>query len=649
MVVFSDTKMSSRLKHTRPFYKPRFLISLLLTLCLLNTFSASSYASFDYSTITQDQPSFLPVDEAFKFDNNITQFGIQVRWEIADEYYLYQSKIEFKSLENNAVIGAPEYSDLGIEEEDPYFGITRVVYNTLQVDLPLALKEGQSDSEIQVTYQGCAVAGLCYPPQKRTILWMPSEDNAANSSNSNVASSETSNNAMLDLAKSTNKTNLNAGDASSIFNFMSDSSLAALIAIFFVLGLGLTFTPCVLPMVPIVTSIVAGPGGKDLGFAKSFSLALSYVLGMALTYASLGLAMGLLGAGANLQAAMQSPPVLITFAIVFVALALSMFGLYELQLPSFIRDKLEGESRKLSGGKLLSVFFIGALSAILVSPCVSAPLAGALLYISTSGDPLIGFASLLSLGLGMGVPLILVAVGGAKFLPKTGSWMNTSKFLFGVLLLAVAIWLIARIIPEPVSLGLWALLGLATAVFMGAFEPAISGAQKLVKTIAVAIFLVAGIWFVGAFTGAGDPLRPLEKLTNSASGANSSVAEKINFKIVTGLDELEKELIAANASGKKAFVDVYADWCISCVMMERNVFPQPEIRSLLDQFYLIKADVTDNTVGNLALLEQFKLFGPPSYLFFDRDGKELSQQRIVGEISQSSFKDRLESALAAKQ
>lgn len=648
MVVFFNTKMSSRLKHTRTFYQPRFLISLLLTPCLLNTFSANSHASFDYSTITQDQPSFLPVDEAFIFDNNITQSGIQVRWEIADEYYLYQSKIEFKSLDNNAVIGTPSYSDLGIEEEDPYFGITRVVYNTLQVDLPLALKEGQSDSEIQVTYQGCAVAGLCYPPQKRTILWMPSEDNAASPSNTHVASSETSNNASSDATKSTNKTSLNAGDASSIFNFMSDSSLAALIAIFFVLGLGLTFTPCVLPMVPIVTSIVAGPGGKDLGFAKSFSLALSYVLGMALTYASLGLAMGVLGAGANLQASMQSPPVLITFAIVFVALALSMFGLYELQLPSFIRDKLEGESRKLSGGKLLSVFFIGALSAILVSPCVSAPLAGALLYISTSGDPLIGFASLLSLGLGMGVPLILVAVGGAKFLPKTGNWMNTSKFLFGVLLLAVAIWLIARIIPEPVSLALWALLGLATAVFMGAFEPAVSGAQKLVKTIAIAIFLVAGIWFVGAFTGAGDPLRPLEKLTNSASGANSSVAEKINFKIVTNLDELEKELIAANASGKKAFVDVYADWCISCVMMERNVFPQPEIRSLLNQFYLIKADVTENTVGNLALLEQFKLFGPPSYLFFDQDGKELSQQRVVGEISQSSFKDRLESALAAK-
>lgn len=647
MVVFFNTKMSSRLKHARTFYQQRFLISLLFTLCLLNTFSANSHASFDYSTITQDQPSFLPVDEAFIFDNNITQSGIQVRWEIADDYYLYQSKIELKSLDNNAIIGTPSYSDLGIEEEDPYFGITRVVYNTLQVDLPLTLKEGQSDSEIQVTYQGCAVAGLCYPPQKRTILWMPSEDNAANPSNTNVASSETSNNAASDATKSTNKTSLNAGDASSIFNFMSDSSLAALIAIFFVLGLGLTFTPCVLPMVPIVTSIVAGPGAKDLGFAKSFSLALSYVLGMALTYASLGLAMGLLGAGANLQAAMQSPPVLIIFAIVFVALALSMFGLYELQLPSFVRDKLEGESRKLSGGKLLSVFFIGALSAILVSPCVSAPLAGALLYISTSGDPLIGFASLLSLGLGMGVPLILVAVGGAKFLPKTGNWMNTSKFLFGVLLLAVAIWLIARIIPEPVSLALWALLSLATAVFMGAFEPAVSGVQKLVKTIAVAIFLVAGIWFVGAFTGAGDPLRPLEKLTNSASSANSSVAEKINFKIVTNLDELEKELIAANAFGKKAFVDVYADWCISCVMMERNVFPQPEIRSLLGQFYLIKADVTENTVGNLALLEQFKLFGPPSYLFFDQDGKELSQQRIVGEISQSSFKDRLESALAA--
>ena len=561
---------------------------------------------------------------------------------------MYQSKIELKSLDNNATLGTPAYSDIGIEEEDPYFGITRVVYNALEVEVPLSLKDGQSEAEIQVIYQGCAVAGLCYPPQKRNILWIPSQ------SRTNSAVIRDDGNQTTDKAnpvvtvRELKEPKLDAGDASSIFNFMSDSSLTALIAIFFLLGLGLTFTPCVLPMVPIVTSIVAGPGGKDQGFGKSFSLALSYVLGMALTYASLGLAMGVLGAGANLQAAMQSPAVLISFALVFVALALSMFGLYELQLPAFIRDKLEGESRKLSGGKLLSVFFIGALSAILVSPCVSAPLAGALLYISTSGDPVVGFASLLSLGLGMGVPLILVAVGGAKFLPKTGNWMNTSKFLFGVLLLAVAIWLIARIIPEPVALLLWALLGLATSVFMGAFEAAISGVQKLVKTIAIAIFLVSAIWFVGAFTGAGDPMRPLEKLTNTGSSDYRSATDKIDFEIVTNLDELQQQLTAANAAGKKSFVDVYADWCISCVVMERNVFPQAEIRSLLDEFYLIKADVTDNSEGNLALLERFKLFGPPSYLFFDQDGKELSEQRIIGEISQASFKQRLENALAAE-
>lgn len=298
-------------------------------------------------------------------------------------------------------------------------------------------------------------------------------------------------------------------DASSIFDFMNSSSIFTLVAIFFALGLGLTFTPCVLPMIPIVTTIVAGPGAKQQGFVRSFSLALSYVLGMAITYALLGLAMGLLGAEANLQAAMQSPPVLIFFALIFVALAASMFGFYELQLPSFIREKLDLESRKLSGGKLLSVFAIGSLSAILVSPCVSAPLAGALLYISTSSDSFVGFFSLLSLGLGMGAPLILVAVGGARYLPKAGSWMDTSKFLFGVLLLGVAIWLISRIIPGHVSLLLFSLLGLTTAVFMGAFEQAISPSQKLVKTMALSVFIVSVMWFVGSITGAGDPLNPL--------------------------------------------------------------------------------------------------------------------------------------------
>jgi len=396
-------------------------------------------------------------------------------------------------------------------------------------------------------------------------------------------------------------------------------------------------------MIPIITTIVAGPNKDRSSFGKNLTLALSYVLGMSLTYAALGLTVGLLGAGANLQAAMQSPAVLITFATVFVLLACSMFGLYELQLPSFMRDKLENKSQSLKGGTIFSVFLIGALSAILVSPCVSAPLAGALIYISASGDAVLGFSALLSLGLGMGVPLILVATGGARFLPKSGAWLNITKALFGVLLLAVAIWLISRIIPGSLSLALWATLALGVGVYLLVTKVTSNASKVLTKSLGGLALMVSAIWMLGAFSGASNPLSPLEKLTLKPDTHN---ATELKFHTIRSLPELESALASAQASGKKAFLDIYADWCISCIIMEREVFPLNNIAPKLNQFYLIKADVTKNDKSNIELLEHFELFGPPSYLFFDDNGQEIRSLRIAGEISEHAFELRLQSALS---
>ena len=636
---------TSNIQRLAPLWKQkskRLAIAALLT--IFGAMATGAQAAFNFGDSAQQEPTFLPVDQAFVFSSEITPKGLLLHWKITDGYYLYQSKISLTSSDDLAQLGEPSFSDLGIEEEDPYFGTTRVVYKELTVDLPVTLKPGATDSEIAVKYQGCATAGLCYPPKTQTILFIPGGEAAPAKELQSAAS----------LIKATEKDatpakNIDSEDASSIFAFMQTSSIPTLIGIFFLLGLGLTFTPCVLPMIPIITSIVAGPNATKQSNARNFFLALAYVMGMALTYAALGLTVGMLGAGANLQAAMQSPMVLTFFALIFIVLACAMFGMFDLQLPAFLRDKLQNTSSHYSGGTFISVFIIGALSALLVSPCVSAPLAGALLYISASGDAVLGFASLLSLGIGMGVPLILVAVGGARFLPKTGSWMNTSKFIFGILLLSVAIWLLGRIIPGHLGLALWALLALACAVYMGAFEAAASGAQKLKKSAALAIFLLAAIWLVGAISGASDPFNPLQHLKSGSNQTQGPSAQKLDFTKVYSLEELDNALAQAQAKNQMAFVDIYADWCISCIIMEREVFVQPDVRALMTQFHLIKVDVTKNSEDNIQLLQQLELFGPPSYLFYKPNKTEVKDLRIVGEISKEGFVNRLQAALNVPQ
>ena len=612
---------------------------------LIMALSSSSYAlgtDERFGGLVQSEPDFLKVDQAFQFTSEIEAQGLRLNWKIADQYYLYKERFKFRASSNGVTLGEGEFSTQGKLKKDPYFGDVHVIHDDLSIFLPIAIHDGASEAEVRVTYQGCAEAGLCYPPKHQNVLFMSSEEAAIKP----AISSSTPAPAPVAPIKTSNSEN-NLENASGVFSFIQNSSLSTIVGIFFLLGLGLTFTPCVFPMIPIITSIIAGQEKPTI--TKSFILSSAYVLGMAITYASAGVLTGLLGAGANIQAALQDPILLSVFASIFVALALSMFGLYELQLPAFIRDRLNNTSQNLNGGHITSVFVIGALSALIVSPCVSAPLAGALLYISATADAVVGGASLFALGLGMGMPLILIAVGGGKFFPKAGKWMDAVKAVFGVMLIAVAIWLLSRFVSAQLSLLLWAILIGASASQMGAFDAAQAGWPRVVKGLALLLSLYAAMLLIGAATGAHNPLKPLEKLTNASQdllNTNSALRPSTQFHTIYSSNELEQALKKPMASNNPTLVDFYADWCISCKVMEDQVFPMPEISQKMAQFNLLKADVTANSQDNQNLMESFGLFGPPSILFFDASGEELEELRIVGEVTSQDFDRRLSAALA---
>ena len=611
------------------------LICLVFSFDLLASGGASLASYTGQSTASTSQNEFLKVDEAFRFNATPQKDGLKLSWEIADDYYLYKERFKFRVSDKEKAplvkLGTPIFSAPGKPKQDDYFGLVHVHHKHLEVFLPVSLSENLEDAEIKITYQGCAEAGLCYPPKHQKVLFVKQTSGALSSPITTTPN------------KSPTEANNNLESSAGVFSFIQNNNLAVIVGIFFLLGIGLTFTPCVFPMIPIITSIIAGQ--KKPTASKSFMLSFAYVLGMAVTYSAAGVLTGLLGAGANVQAALQDPILLSVFAAIFVLLALAMFGLYELQLPAFLRDRLNSTSQNISGGHITSVFFIGALSALIVSPCVSAPLAGALIYISATGDALIGGLSLFALGLGMGVPLIIIAVGGGKLLPKAGPWMDKVKYTFGVMLIAVAIWLLSRFIAPSASLLLWSLLCGLTASQMGAFDAAKPGMERLTKGLGLFLALYAALLLVGSLSGAEDPLKPLESLTSTNTNSTQNT-EKLPFNTVFNNKELNQHLAQAREDKRPVLVDFYADWCISCIVMEREIFPLPHIKSKLDQFYLIKADVTDNSEENKQLLDRFGLFGPPSILLFDKTGEEIKSLRIVGEIDTEGFSKHLNNALA---
>jgi len=631
----------------RSLYRALSALLLLAGVALSAVAQAADAWSFD-------EPEILPVEEAFLLSAEAAPDGaLLARWEMPDGYYLYRHRFAFKTRPLSGdgpagvVLGEPEIPP-GKTKIDEYFGEVEVYYHEARARVPV--QSGGGLVEVGISYQGCADAGLCYPPQTD---WIPVRLAAAGGGSAAppaATGAQSQPRTAADDGAGAAAAMVPETEERQLASLLSSGSLWQVLPWFLLLGVGLAFTPCVLPMVPILSSIIVGES-EGLTRRRAFTLSLAYVLGMAMTYAALGVLVGLFGASLNLQAALQSAPVLVFFAAVFVALSLSMFGFYELQLPQRWQSGLNDLGQRVGGGKHASVWVMGALSSLVVSPCVSAPLAGSLIYISTTGDAVLGGAALLALGLGMGVPLLLIGASGGHLLPRAGAWMNAVKAVFGVLLLAVAIWLLERVLPASLTLALWATLVIASGVYLGALDMAPrQGWGQLWKAGGVCALAYGLLLLIGAASGADDPLKPLARLTAPAAGAvaggGAVTAEQPAWVRVDGVGQLDAALASARRQGQPVVVDLYADWCISCKVMERSVFPQPEVADKLARFALVKLDVTDNDADDQALLKQYDLYGPPAMLFFAPDGSEMSEFRIRSEVGTDALSAHLGAALA---
>jgi len=626
-----------------------FVLSIALLFCIASpaTLSGAEYQKVDLDQLLSGGPTFLKVDEAFRMDAVIDGEGrVHAFWQMPDGYYLYQHRFDLELREDSPwSLGEMEISE-GKHKVDEYFGEVVVHYHDADVKAQLSNTSiSSTEIEVGVSYQGCADAGLCYPPETKWVTLATAGLAPALFSAGAVVAADSSTAATPQTAGSLQTAGALQTEERRLASMLSTDSIWMSILFFFLAGIGLAFTPCVLPMVPILSSIIVGQG-EDIARSRAFTLSLAYVLGMALTYAFVGVLMGYFGASMNLQAALQSPPLLIFFALVFVALSFSMFGFYELQLPRVLQDRLNSASQGQSGGKFTGVFVMGSLSSLVVSPCVSAPLAGALIYISQSEDAVLGGAVLLALGLGMGVPLMIIGSSGGHLLPRAGKWMDGVKAVFGVGLLAVAVWLLERILPGSVTLVLWAALAIGSGVYLGAldFSPR-SGWGQLWKACGAFAFIYGILLLIGASSGAVNPLRPLTHMSGSAVQGAAVHKEQL-FVDVNNLDELDKQLRIASAAGKPVFFDFYADWCISCKVMEREVFPDAKVSRLLAQFHLVRADVTEYVDAHKEMLSHYDLPGPPSMIFYSAAGEELTELRISGEMDAPDFGRHLEYILS---
>lgn len=576
---------------------------------------------------------FLEADDAFEFSAEGEAQRIVARWRIAEGYYLYRDKFKFELKNAAGITLGPAQFPPGKIKADPNFGNTEVYHNAVDIILPLQRGAGGASSAapltLQVQYQGCAEAGFCYPPITKSVaLTLP------------AAGAETSP-PSLDAPA-------NLSEQDRLARLLTRGNLPLALLIFFGLGILLAFTPCVFPTIPILSSIIVGQGAEQ-DTRRAFILSLVYVLAMAVTYTIAGVVAGLFGA--NLQAAMQNPWVLSAFSALFVALALAMFGLYQLQLPAGLQTWLTGVSAKQKSGSLYGVAVMGLLSALIVGPCLAAPLAAALIVIGQSGDALLGGAALFVLSLGMGAPLILIGASLGRWLPTAGAWMNTLKSVFGVLLLALAIWMLSRILPAQGTLALWALLLIVSSVYMGALTrlyPDASGWRKLWQGVGIAMLVYGALLLVGAASGAQNTLQPLQNIAGASSGKAAAItSEKLPFKRIKSLADLEREISAAQAEARPVMLDFYADWCVSCIEMEKFTFSHPRVHEALSGVILLQADVTAQDETDLALQKGLGVFGPPTLIFFGRDGRERTAHRLVGPEGPEAFEKRVRVAFSS--
>ncbi len=627
----------------------RAIALLLLAYCSFALAPAASAADDD----------FLEPDQAFKFSARMLDPNtIAVSYEIADGYYMYRERFKFAA--TGATLGVPQYPPGKVKFDNTFQKNVETYRQTVTVTIPVS---ANGMFTLTATSQGCADKGLCYAPQEATVRLVGAAGNiaaaasAAASAPAGAASAGSANTAIgatggpapastayppsvADPANATSSAGaqpLAAGPASSspspanVAAAVSGSDMGSIAALlgggklltimwaFLLLGLGLAFTPCVLPMVPILSGIIVGEGAHVTRM-RGFALALTYSLGMAIVYTALGVAAGLAGEG--LSAALQNPYVLGAFGLLMVAMALSMFGFYELQLPAGLQTKLATLSGRQRGGKLPGVFIMGALSALIVGPCVAAPLAGALVYLSQTRDVLVGGAALFAMAIGMSIPLLLVGLSAGSLLPRTGAWMQGVKRFFGVLLLAMALWLVSPVLPAALQMLLWSALGLGYGCYL------LRARHWAAMALGAAFAIVGAVQLVGVVSGGRDALAPLAHL-----GAGQH--QRLVFTRIKTVAQLDQAL--AQLNGKTAVLDFYADWCVSCKEMEKLTFTDPQVRASLANSLLLQIDVTANDADDKAMLKRFHLFGPPGIILFDSKGQEIPDSRVIGYQDPAKF------------
>lgn len=625
----------------------------LLVLLLMIPFVAGGQG-FNLFAPAASETTFLDAEDVFRVEAPVVAGDkVRVGAKIASGYYVYRHQLRLEAEGAEIPLVLPS----GQKITDEFFGDTEVYRDSLEFEIGAT-----AATTATLHWQGCADDGICYPPQTLalTLPDVPGARNGAAVATTSTSASSPAPAAAATAAPatqaaaatdpSTGADTLPAGDLAEDQAFaqrLADSGPVMAAVVFFGLGLLLAFTPCVLPMIPIVSSLVVG-GRPSTG--RAFMLSTAYVLPMALTYAALGVAAGL--SGANLQATLQNPWLLGGFALLFVVLALAMFGAFELQLPAWLRNRLDRASRGQKGGTLAGAAALGVLSAVLVGPCMTAPLAGALIYIGQSGDPVIGGVALFALGLGMGVPLLLIAVFGAKALPAPGPWMERVKAAFGFMLLGMAVYMVGRVIPASVALALWGAWLLIVAIGLVAF--AADAAPGTVRRWgARSAAAVVGVWAVammfGGAGGATDPWRPLQPLAGSVATAAEPAVGKPDYVVAKSADDVSRRLAEAGARGEWTLVDFYADWCVSCHVIEREVFGDPRVAARLARMQVLRPDVTANDAVDRELMKTWQVVGPPTLMLVGPDGREARALRTVGEISADEFLGRLEQLGAGEE
>ncbi|WP_166378321.1 protein-disulfide reductase DsbD [Pseudoalteromonas sp. Z9A4] len=602
----------------------RFFFLLLVTLLTVPVKAATNNVLGDL--LGPPQHTFLPVDQAFVFDFDQQGSTLFVGWDIAPDYYLYKKKIEIIAKGANIQVG-----DSGGGEiiEDEFFGKTEVFFNTASVVSKLSnITEG---AVVKVRYQGCAKAGLCYPPEVISIPLSVISGAQIKNVDQNSATDEaaTAQSTFAVLNEPTTEPTTNSDDTEKELTFteqLASQSLITNLLIFFAVGVGLAFTPCVFPMFPILSSLIAGQ--KNLSTKKAFALSFVYIQGMAVTYAALGLVVAALGG--QVQGYLQHPFVLISFSLLFVLLAMSMFGWYEIKLPSSMMSKLTQVSNNQKGGNYVGVFLMGVLSGLIASPCTTAPLSAALLFVAQSGDYLVGGLTLYVLSLGMGLPLLLLGTSGGKLLPKAGGWMEQVKTLFGFVMLVVPLILLERLVSADIILLMAGVLALATALYLHHWQS--SQTQSKLKT---ALWFAATLLVITGFTLTKNYFWPVQVQTVQVSSQNNE------FKQVADLAELKEAVAQANDEGRMVMVDLYADWCVACKEFEHYTFPDAKVQSEFSHYQLIQIDLTESDNKTIELMEEYTVFGLPSILFFNTQGQELSTQRVTGFLNADDFAKHL--------